>query len=157
MNDLPTEIEVRGTVLDRIALAEELVCWSTALPGDEPRTVSIVVEPAGRPTDAAVAAAAEAIAGFDGLAAAASRYLVAELTDPAWALDAADRARLDEPEAPFGMPEAVIWADGSWMIRFAECGLAMGEEFGIGVRFDGSAPVGIEDLSGATEIETETD
>ncbi|MEV0672407.1 hypothetical protein [Mycobacterium sp. NPDC050441] len=155
MNDLPEEIEVRGTVLDRIGLSEELVCWSAALPGDEPRTVSIVVEPAGPPTDAAVNSAAEAIAGFDGLAAAASRYLVAEFTDPVWALDAVDRARLDGPEAPFGMPEAIIWADGSWMIRFAECGLAMGEEFGIGVRFDGSAPVAIEDLSRATEIETD--
>lgn len=75
--------------------------------------------------------------------------------DPVWALDSVDRARLDGPEAPFGMPEAIIWADGSWMIRFAECGLAMGEEFGIGVRFDGSAPVAIEDLSRATEIETD--
>jgi hypothetical protein len=155
MNDLPEEIEVRGTALHRIGLSEELVCWSAALPGDEPRTVSIIVEPAGPPTDAAVDSAAEAIAGFDALAAAASRYLVAEFTDPVWALDSADRARLDGPEAPFDMPEAIIWADGSWMIRFAECGLAMGEEFGIGVRFDGSAPVAIEDLSGATEIETD--
>ncbi|MDH6678409.1 hypothetical protein M2284_002612 [Rhodococcus sp. LBL1] len=155
MDDLPEQIEVRGTVLDRVGLAEEFVCWSAALPGDEPRTVSIVVEPAGPPTDAAVDSAAEAIAGFDGLAAAASRYLVGELTDPGWALDAEDRARLDGPEAPFDLPEAIIWADGTWMIRFAECALAMGEEFGIGVRFVGSAPVGVEDLSGATEVETD--
>jgi len=153
MNDLPEEIEVRGTVLDRIALAEELVCWSAHLPGDEPRTVSIVVEPAGPPTDAAVDSAAEAIAGFDAFVAAASRYLVAGLTDPVWALDAPDRARLDGPEAPFDLPEAVVWADGTWMIRFAECALAVGEEFGIGVRFVGATPVGIEDLSGATEVE----
>ncbi|WP_433605555.1 hypothetical protein [Prescottella agglutinans] len=155
MNELPEQIEVRGTTLDRIGLSEEFVCWAAELPGDEPRTVSIVVEPAGPPSAAAVDAAAEAIAGFDGLAAAASRYLVAELTDPMWALDAVDRARLGGPEAPFDLPEAVVWADGTWMIRFAECALAMGEEFGIGVRFVGSTPVGVEDLSEATEIETD--
>lgn len=153
MNDLPGEIEVRGAVLDRIPLSEELVCWSANLPGREPRTVSIVIEPAGPPTDAAVDSAAETIARFDELAAAASCYLVAELTDPVWALDSVDRERLDGPEAPFGMPEAIVWADGSWMIRFAECGLAMGEEFGIGVRFSGPVPVSVEDLSGATELE----
>ena len=155
MNDLPGEIEVRGTVLNRIGLAEGFACWSADLPGDEPRTVSIVVEPAGPAADAAVDSAAEAIAGFDGLTAAAASYLVAELTDPRWALDAEDLARLDGREAPFDMPEAIIWADGTWMIRFAECALAMGEEFGIGVRFVGSTPVGIEDLSGATEIVTD--
>ncbi|QKT13635.1 hypothetical protein [Rhodococcus sp. W8901] len=152
MNDLPEKIEVRGTVLDRIGLAAEFVCWAADLPGDEPRTVSIVIEPAGPPTDQAVDSAAQAIAGFDVLAAAAARYLVAELADPVWELDAEDRARLDGPEAPFGLPEAIIWSDGSWMIRFAECGLAIGEEFGIGVRFTGTAPVGIEDLSGSAEV-----
>lgn len=155
MNDLPEEIEVRGSVLDRIPLSEEPACWSATLPGSEQRTVNFVIEPAGPPTDAAVDSAAEAIARFDELAAAASRYLVAELTDPVWALDSVDRERLDEPEAPFGLPEAIIWADGSWMIRFAECGLAMGEEFGIGVRFSGPAPVAIEDLSGATELKAD--
>lgn len=155
MNDLPEQIEVRGTALDRVPHVGEFACWATELAGDHARVVSIVIEPAGPPTGAAVEAAAAVIAGFDLLAAAASRYLLAELTAPGWALDAADRARLDRPEEPFGLPEAVVWADGTWMIRFAECDLAMGEEFGIGVRFVGTTPAGIEDLSDATELEAD--
>lgn len=59
---------------------------------------------------------------------------------------------LDATESLFGEPEAVIWADGTWLLRFAESRLEMADPFGIGVLFAGTTPYAVEDLSGAEPV-----
>ncbi|QAY59620.1 hypothetical protein ET475_06195 [Microbacterium protaetiae] len=145
--DLTGPIDVHGTLLHSTAVTDDFACWAADLPGGG--TVSILVEPAGPATNEAIETAAGVIADFAALAEAASAYLVTALADPSWGLDAAERAGL-RPEV-FDVPEAVVWEDGTWMLRFAECDLAMGAGYGIGVNFVGTQPVGVEDLSGADE------
>lgn len=145
--DVTDSLDVHGTVLHSTAVTDEFACWAADLPGGG--TVSVLVEPAGPATTESIETAAAVIADFAALADEAAVYLTGELAEPAWGLDAADRARLAPPL--FAMPEAVVWEDGTWMLRFAQCELAMGAEYGIGVNFVGRQPVGVEDLSGAGE------
>lgn len=147
MDDLTEPIDVHGALLHSTAVMDDFACWAVDLPGGG--SVSILAEPAGPPTDEAIETAAGVISDFAALVDAASAYLVAALAEPEWGLDAAERARL----APhlFDMPEAVVWDDGTWMLRFAECDLAMATEYGIGVDFVGTKPVGVEDLSDAED------
>lgn len=146
--DLTGSLDVDGTELHSTAVTDEFACWAAELPGGG--TVSILVEPAGPATAESIETAAAVIAEFATLAEAASAYLVTALAAPEWGLDAADRARL-ATEA-FAVPEAVVWEDGTWMLRFAQCDLAMGAEYGIGVDFVGRQPVGVEDLSDVDEV-----
>lgn len=50
------------------------------------------------------------------------------------------------PELPLAAPEAIVWADRTWAIRFAESGLRIADPYGILVTFDGTRPVDIEGL-----------
>lgn len=145
MSELPDELTISGVVLSLLDAGEGISCWSGAVDGAG--AVHVIIEPAGQATAGAVATATTVIEGFPVLTAAASAFLVAELADARWNLDDADRQRLGGEQPPFDLPEAVIWQDGSWMLRFAECGLAMGAEYGIGVLFEGTTPVDVEDLS----------
>jgi len=147
MTALTDPLDVHGTPLHSTAVTEEFACWAADLPGGG--TVSILIEPPAAPTDEAVETAAGVIADFAALAEAAAVYLVAELAAPEWGLDAADLGRLST--AAFDMPEAVVWEDGTWMLRFADCDLQVGADYGIGVNFVGTQPVGVEDLSDADE------
>jgi len=148
MDELPAIVDVDGTPLHSTAATHEFACWAAEVA--DGGTVSILIEPAGPPTREAIATAAGVIEDFAALAEVASDYVVSALAGPEWALDAADRARLAADA--FDMPEAVVWEDGTWMLRFAECTLAIGAEYGIGVNFVGAQPVGVEDLSVADEI-----
>ena len=145
--DVTGPIDVHGTALHSTAVTDEFACWAAELPGGG--TISILVEPAGTPTSEAIETAAGVIGDFAALVDAAAAYLVTALADPAGGLDAADRARL-APQA-FAMPEAVVWEDGTWMLRFAQCDLAMAAEYGIGVDFVGRRTVGVTDLSDADD------
>lgn len=156
MSALPEVIDVRGIPFSLIDAPTELSCWSGDLPGDGYRRIHLVMEPAGPATGEAIAAAEIAVDEFDALVAAASAFLLTELQDATWALDAQALELLRGPEAPFARPEAVIWRDGSWMLRFDECVLAMGEEYGIGVLFDGRTPIQVEDLSDVDDIDDGT-
>ena len=149
--DLPDAIELDGATLIRIDAPEDVACWTAGIEGgDGGWTVSILVEPAEAPSAEARETAQGVVDEFGALSGAAIRYLVEELQDPG--LSAADRALLAAEEPPFGAPEAVVWQDGTWMMRFAESGLEIGEEYGIGVMFAGRTPVAIEDLSDPDEV-----
>jgi len=148
--DLPDAIELDGATLIRIDAPEDVACWTAGLEGgDGGWTVSIVVEPAEAPSAEAMETAQGVVTEFGALTEAAIRYLVEELQDPG--LSAPDRALLATEEPPFGAPEAVVWQDGTWMMRFAETGLEIGEEYGVGVTFAGRTPVAVEDLSDPDE------
>lgn len=151
MTELPHEIDIDGTPLRLLDTDADIACWSGELVGEDAPAVSIVIDPAGPPTTPALEAAGVVVAEFDGLVAAASDFLVSALGDGSWPLDDSELALLRGAEPPFALPEAVIWDDGSWMLRFAESPLAMGEDYGIGVLFAGRTPVAVEDLSDAEE------
>lgn len=91
--------------------------------------------------------AAVVVAGFDEFTDLAAGYLQQRLAEPEYRLSDAELRTLQGAEPPFGEPEAVIWADGSWMLRFAESRIELADPYGIGVLFEGSSPSGIEDLS----------
>jgi hypothetical protein len=147
MAALTDPLDVDGITLHSTAVTGEFACWAADLPGGG--TVSILIEPPAAPTSEARETAAGVIADFAALAEAAAEYLVAELAAPEWGLDAADLGRLTTHA--FAVPEAVVWEDGTWMLRFAECDLHVGADYGIGVNFVGTGPVGVEDLSDADE------
>ncbi|UOQ88028.1 hypothetical protein MUN74_12060 [Agromyces endophyticus] len=111
--------------------------------------VSLVIEPAGVPEPAVIELAATVGTRFGEFAELAGEYLRERLREPEFALGQSELVKLDAPEVPFGEPEAVIWADGSWMLRFVESSLEMADPFGIGVLFEGTTPQAVEDLSGA--------
>jgi len=153
MSTLPDAIELDGATLIRIDAPEDIACWTAGVEGGEGGwTVSIIAEPAEEPSAEARETAQGVVTEFAALAESAIRYLVDELAGPRGALSDADRARLAEEEPPFGAPEAVVWQDGTWMLRFAECGLSIGDEYGVGVMFAGRTPVEVEDLSDPDEV-----
>lgn len=111
--------------------------------------MSIVVEPAAPPGQRVLQHAAVVVARFDEFSDLASVYLQQRLGEPQFGLTEVELLALHGAEPPFGEPEAVIWGEGSWMLRFAESSLDLADPYGIGVLFDGTTPCGIEDLSDA--------
>jgi len=153
MSTLPETIELDGATLIRIDAPDDIACWTAGLEGgDGGWTVSIIAEPAEEPSAQALEAAQGIVTEFAELSEAAIGYLVEELAGPGGDLSDADRARLAAEEPPFGAPEAVVWQDGTWMLRFAECGLEIGDEYGVGVMFAGRTPVAVEDLSDPDDV-----
>ncbi|MFG2631191.1 hypothetical protein [Streptomyces sp. NPDC048473] len=47
---------------------------------------------------------------------------------------------------PLVVPEAAVWADQTWAIRFAESGLRPADPYGILVTFNGTQPVDVRGL-----------
>ncbi len=113
--------------------------------------MSIVIDPAAPPGHSELELAAVVVTRFDEFADLAAGYLQQRLDEPRFGLTDAELLALQSTEPPFDEPEAVIWADGSWMLRFAESRLEMADPYGIGVLFEGTSPCGIEDLSDADE------
>lgn len=125
-----------------------IACWSSAEP-DHP--ISIIIEPEG-PVDEATQERVAAIVGrFPAVLSDAKRWLTDALTDESWQLSAEERAAL--ADATFDEPEVVVWSGEEWMVRFASSALAMAEEWGIGVRYEGDVAVAVEDLSDTDEDE----
>lgn len=151
MTSLPDVIALDGADLIRIDAPDDIACWTGGIGGgDGGWTVSIIAEPAEEPTAAAREAAQGVVDEFATLVDAATAFLREELAGPA--LSGADRELLHAEDAPFGAPEAVVWQDGTWMLRFAETGLEIGADYGIGVMFAGRVPVAVEDLSDPDEV-----
>ena len=151
MSGLPDVIELDGATLIRIDAPEDIACWTAGLAGgDGGWTVSIIAEPAEDPSAQAREAAQGIVAEFAVLAEAAVAFLVDELAGPS--LSVADRTLLAAEEPPFGAPEAVVLQDGTWMLRFAECDLSIGADYGVGVMFAGRTPVALEDLSDPDDV-----
>ncbi|MFI2489275.1 hypothetical protein ACH47X_20360 [Promicromonospora kroppenstedtii] len=150
--EIPARLEIAGTTFTRVESPGSIACWSAdadpANPGDH-RPVSVLTEPAVAPDRATLDLAAVVLGRFDELADLAVAYLRERLREPELGLSAPELAMLDAAEPPAAEPDAVVWADGTWMLRFAESRLRMADPYGIGVLFEGTAPSGIEDLSHA--------
>lgn len=150
---LPDAIDLDGATLIRVDAPDDIACWTAGLEGgDGGWTVSIIADPAEEPSAEAREAAQGIVTEFAELSEAAVRFLVEEMSGPDHDLSKGDRVRLTAAAAPFGAPEAVVWQDGTWMMRFAECGLQIVDEYGVGVMFAGRRPVAVEDLSDPDEI-----
>ncbi|MGS2810653.1 hypothetical protein [Nocardia sp. MW-W600-9] len=154
MSVLPEAVEVDGTTFDRVDAPEGIACWTACL-DDRAETiaVSLMIEPAAAPGDAAVRAAALVLTEIDRLVAAGAHFLREQLRSPEHELTREESALLEREVLPFAGAEIVVWADGTWMLRFAESPLRMADPFGIGVTFDGDVPRAVEDLSSAEPVD----
>ena len=153
MADIPPHFDIAGTSFTRIDSPDSIACWTASLDSaDGPRSVSIVIDPAAPPGESELQLAAVVVDRFDEFTDVAAGYLQQRLDEPQFGLSEAELQALQGAEPPFGEPEAVIWADGSWMLRFAESRLEMADPYGIGVLFDGTTPSGVEDLSDVDQV-----
>ncbi|WP_395244947.1 hypothetical protein ACGGZK_03875 [Agromyces sp. MMS24-K17] len=147
MTDLPEHVVIGGTTFSRVESDDSIACWASIL--DDTRSVFLLVEPAAVPGPAQLRLAGTVVSRFGELAEVAAEYLRHRLREPRFDLPPAELSALDAPEAPFSEPEAVVWADGTWLLRFTESSLLMADPFGVGVVFEGTTPRNVEDLSDA--------
>lgn len=150
MVDLPTRLDVSGAEFVRIDAPEPIACWTASIEpaGDgRLRSVSVIMDPVARPGEDVLQLAGVVVARFDELAGAAAEYLQQRLREAEYGLSGAELLELQRAEPPFGEPEAVLWSDGSWMLRFTESRLALADPYGIGVLFEGTSPCAVEDFS----------
>jgi hypothetical protein len=150
--DLPERLVIDGAKFSRVDSDDSIACWTLVMDADgvdETGAVALVIEPAAMPQPVVLGLAGTVISRFDEFAELAADYLRQRLREPQFGLRSCELSALDAAEAPFGEPEAVIWADGSWMLRFAESSLEMADPYGIGVLFAGTIPSAVEDLSQA--------
>ncbi|MGY4644312.1 hypothetical protein [Cellulomonas sp. URHB0016] len=152
MADLPARLVTGGATFSRVDSDEAIACWGLVLDegrsGDVP-AVHLVMDPASVPEPVILALAGTVVSRFAELVQLAAGYLRQRLREPRFGLRDSELSALDASEAPFSEPGAVIWADGTWLLRFAESSLDLADPYGIGVRFEGATPVAVEDLSGA--------
>lgn len=153
MTDLPEHMVIGGATFSRVDSDDAIACWASTLDaeprGGATRSVFLLVEPAAAPEPAQLVLAGTVVSRFGDLAELAAQYLRHRLREPEFGLPPAELSTLDASEAPFGEPEAVVWADGTWLLRFTESSLAMADPFGVGVVFEGTTPKDVEDLSHA--------
>ncbi|MFD9427203.1 MULTISPECIES: hypothetical protein [unclassified Streptomyces] len=149
--DLPATLHIAGLALRRTEGPPSLACWAGYFPGSaggNPAGISLVIEPAAPPEEATLQLAHEVASHFDVLVAQALRYCRARLRESHFELTPEELSWLDLPELPLAVPEAVVWADQTWAIRFTESRLRLADPYGILVTFNGTQPVdvqGVED------------
>lgn len=129
MSELPDTVTAADAVFVRAESPDDFTHWTSQ---DAARPVGIIVEPAGEPTDEVLTIAADVVADFDEVVVSAREFLVEQLGEQA-----------SDPSL-FAAPEAVVWGDGTWMLRFADCGLDAASEYGVGVHFVGAAPQSVD-------------
>mgnify|MGYP007076009280 CR=1 FL=1 len=129
MSELPDTVTASDAVFVRAESPAEFAHWTSQ---DAARPVGVIVEPAGVPSDEVLTIAADVLADFDDVVATAREYIAEQLG-----------AAASDP-ALFAAPEAVVWNDGTWMLRFADCGLDSASEYGVGVHFVGAAPQSVD-------------
>ncbi|MFB7532744.1 hypothetical protein ACFC0C_31940 [Streptomyces sp. NPDC056178] len=105
-----------------------------------------MTEPPAPPQSATLRLAHDVVSRFDAFVAQAVEYCRIRLREEHFGLTAEELDLLDLPEPPLGVPEATVWADQSWAVRFAESGLRMGDPYGILVTFDGTRPVDVQGI-----------
>ncbi|MFE6664883.1 hypothetical protein ACFVFH_15160 [Streptomyces sp. NPDC057697] len=147
--ELPASLLVAGLMLEKVESPPSMACWTGSFPrpaGSHPAGVSLVVEPAAAPGESALRLAHDVVSRFDALVDQALEHCRARLRDRCFALTTEELGWLDLPELPLGAPEATVWTDRTWAIRFAESRFRLGDPYGILVTFDGTRPVDIEGL-----------
>ncbi|MET8829556.1 hypothetical protein ABZX40_26580 [Streptomyces sp. NPDC004610] len=123
---------------------------------DAPVDAQILLEHSGDLDRADLPLIAEVLAGVDDILMAALRFVREALRDdPAFfGLTPAEAAPLldaDMSEFPLESPQ-FTFHDDSWLLRF-EGRLPICDPYGLAVLFEGTRPVGVEDLSHAEMIE----
>ncbi|MFB6943807.1 MULTISPECIES: hypothetical protein [unclassified Streptomyces] len=146
---LPATLHIAGLALRRVEGPPSLACWTGCFPtpaAADPACVSLVTEPPTPPQSATLRLAHDVVSRFDAFVAEAVEYCRIRLREEHFGLTAEELDLLDLPEPPLGVPEATVWADQSWAVRFAETGLRMGDPYGILVTFDGTRPVDVQGI-----------
>ncbi|MGY3680374.1 hypothetical protein [Streptomyces sp. TE33382] len=147
--ELPAVLRIAGLALERTESPASLACWTGCFPapaGAEPAGVSLVMEPAAPPDESALRLAHDVVSRFDVLVGRAEEYCRTRLREPQFALTAEELGWLDLSELPLAVPEATVWADRTWAIRFAESRFRLAEPHGILVTFEGTRPVDVQGL-----------
>ena len=141
---------VAGTEFVRAASPEAMCCW---LPVNADANVAIVAEPPAEPSPRSLELAACVVREFNALVESAISYLCTKLREAQYGLSPEELQRLIEKPAPFADPEATVWSDGTWMMRFADVEIkSVADEYGIGVNFAGTRPHSLEILIDAEPV-----
>lgn len=149
-HQIPEKFSVNGTEFVSVESPEDLRCWIALNAEAE---VSFIAEPPEAPSMQIIELLAQIIENFAEVTEAAANFLRAELRGEEFALPAAELALLDDEAAPFDLPDAVVWSDGSWMLRFSETGIgSLAGDYGIGVNFIGQKPESVEVLADLDEV-----
>ncbi|KQX46127.1 hypothetical protein ASE09_15620 [Streptomyces sp. Root66D1] len=147
--ELPTTLHIAGLELSRTESPPSLACWTGYLPrpaGTDPAGLSVVTEPPAPPQEPVLRLAHDVVDHFDAYVDQALEYCRTRLREPRFGLAAEELTWLDLPELPLAVPEATVWADRTWAIRFAESRLALADPYGLLVTFDGTRPVDVQGL-----------
>ncbi|MCW5252513.1 MULTISPECIES: hypothetical protein [unclassified Streptomyces] len=115
-----------------------LSVWGVAEPERWGADVNVMLEAGEDVRSVDLRLLGRVLAHLDEMVAKARRFACARLGVPE------ERAALDAPEVNF-------YTDG-WMLRFVEGGVPICEPYGVGVVFEGTRPVRLEDLSEAEAI-----
>ncbi|WP_405643066.1 hypothetical protein [Streptomyces uncialis] len=154
--ELPSTLHIAGVELSRTQSPPSLACWSgylPGLPGSEPAGLNVVIEPAAPPDCATLRLAHDVASRFDELVDRAREYCRTRLREPGFGLTAGELGQLDLPTLPLAAPEATVWDEGGWAVRFAECGLGTADPYGVLVTFDGTRPVDLQVLDGSDGVD----
>lgn len=148
--DIPEKFSVNGIDFVSVESPEDLSCWVAV---NSEAEVSFIAEPPEAPSLQIIELLAQIIENFSEATEAAANFLRTQLRDEQYALPEAEMALLDVEQAPFDLPDAVVWSDGSWMLRFSETGIeSLAGDYGIGVNFIGQKPASVEVLADLDEL-----
>ncbi|MDV9188869.1 hypothetical protein R6L23_11695 [Streptomyces sp. SR27] len=151
---MPTTLHIAGLELSRTESPPSLACWTGYLPrraGTDPAGMSVVTEPAAPPEESVLRIAHDMVSRFDAFVDQALEYCRIRLREPQFELAAEELAWLDLPELPLALPEATVWADQTWAIRFAESRFDLADPYGLLVTFNGTQPVDVQGLDDEEE------
>ena len=147
--DLPATLHIAGLALRRTESPPSLACWTGCFPesaGGNAPVISLVIEPAAPPEEVTIQLAHDVVSRFDVFVGQALRYCRTRLREWHFELTPEELSWLDLPELPLAVPEAVVWADQTWAIRFTESRLRLADPYGILVTFNGTQPVDVQGL-----------
>ncbi|MFE7467994.1 hypothetical protein ACFU6R_28320 [Streptomyces sp. NPDC057499] len=147
--DLPATLRIAGLAWERTESPPSLACWTGSFPepaGGNAVDISLVMEPAAPPEEVTLQLAHDVVSRFDVFVDRAARYCRTRLRERHFGLTAEELSWLDLPELPLAAPEAVVWADRTWAIRFTESRFRLAEPYGILVTFNGTQPVDVEGI-----------
>lgn len=150
-SQLPTALHVAGLTLSRTDSPPPLACWTgyfAESAGADRIAISLVIEPAAPPDESTLQLAHDVVSRFGVFVDQALEYCRTRLRERHFELTTDELNWLDLPELPIAAPEATVWADQTWAIRFTESRLRLADPHGILVTFNRTQPV---DLQGLTD------
>ncbi|MCX4849665.1 hypothetical protein [Streptomyces sp. NBC_00893] len=150
-SQLPTTLHVAGLALSRMASPPSSACWTgyfAESAGADQVAMSLVIEPAAPPDESTLRLAHDVVSRFGVFVDQALEYCRTRLRERRFELTTDELNWLDLPELPIAAPEATVWADQTWAIRFTQSRLRLADPYGILVTFNRTQPV---DLQGLTD------